>query len=263
MFMTDKNNVVAKTIKTYEELAEDYYKTHFDINEIKTIADFFIQNLKGQKILDIGCGPGRDAKYFSEHDLEVTGIDLTSNFVKMASQNVPNAKFIQMDMRNLDFPENSFDGIWACASFLHVPKEDAKNTLLGFRKILKPAGLIYLSVKQGNEEKFVEKDEYKGRTKFFAFYTQDEFKNLIEFCNFKIVKVLIDEKKDTWINVFATKENRQRPLRNLLTIVRTTLHSHSISFRSGHITRDIRFGARLAPHPNFSSATLQKNFAYS
>ncbi|MBU0998824.1 methyltransferase domain-containing protein [Patescibacteria group bacterium] len=204
--MTDKNNVVAKTIKTYEELAEDYYKTHFDINEIKNIADFFIQNLKGQKILDIGCGPGRDAKYFSEHNLEVTGIDLTSNFVKMASKNVPNAKFMQMDMRNLDFPENTFDGIWACASFLHVPKEDAKNTLLGFRKILKPAGLIYLSVKQGNEEKFVEKDEYKGRTKFFAFYTQDEFKNLIESCNFKIVKVLIDEKKDTWINVFATKE---------------------------------------------------------
>jgi ubiquinone/menaquinone biosynthesis C-methylase UbiE len=203
--MTD-NNVVAKTIKTYEELAEDYYKTHFDINEIKNIADFFIQNLKGQKILDIGCGHGRDAKYFSEHGLEVTGIDLTSNFVKMASQNVPNAKFIQRDMRNLNFPENTFDGIWACASFLHVPKKDAKNTLLGFRKILKPAGLIYLSVKQGNEEKFVEKDEYKGRTKFFAFYSEDEFKNLIESCSFKILKVLIDKKKDTWINVFATKE---------------------------------------------------------
>jgi len=204
--MTDKNNVVAKTIKTYEELAEDYHKTHFDINEIKNIADFFIQNLKGQKILDIGCGPGRDAKYFSEHNLEVTGIDLTSNFIKMASQNVPNAKFIQMDMRNLDFPENTFDGIWSCASFLHVPKDEAKNTLLGFRKILKPTGLIYLSVKQGNEEKFVEKDEYKGRAKFFAFHTQNEFKKLIESCNFKIVKVLIDEKKDTWINVFATKE---------------------------------------------------------
>ncbi|MBZ1345537.1 MAG: methyltransferase domain-containing protein [Candidatus Nealsonbacteria bacterium] len=204
--MTDKNNVVAKTIKTYEELAEDYYKTHFDINEIKNIADFFIQNLKGQKILDIGCGPGRDAKYFSEHDLEVTGIDLTSNFVKMASQNVPNAKFIQMDMRNLDFPENTFDGIWACASFLHIPKEDAKNTLLGFKKILKPAGLIYISVKAGTEEKFVQKEEYKGRTKFFAFYTEDELKNLIESCNFKILKVIIDKKKDNiWINVFATK----------------------------------------------------------
>ena len=155
--MTD-NNVVAKTIKTYEELAEDYYKTHFDINEIKNIADFFIQNLKGQKILDIGCGPGRDAKYFSENGLEVTGIDLTSNFVKMASQNVPNAKFIQMDMRNLDFAENTFDGIWACASFLHIPKEDAKNTLLGLWRTV--FGLM-LAEKQMETEKNGESKEGK------------------------------------------------------------------------------------------------------
>ena len=204
--MIDKDDAVTKTIKTYEKLAGDYYETHFDINEIKNIADFFIQNLKGQKILDVGSGPGRDAKYFSEHGLEVTGIDLSSNFVKMASQNAPRAKFIQMDMRHLDFPENTFDGIWACASFLHVPKEDAKNTLLGFREILKPSGLIYLSVKRGNGEKFIERVEYKGRVKFFVFYTQDEFKNLIESCNFKILKVLIDEKKDTWMDVFAIKE---------------------------------------------------------
>jgi ubiquinone/menaquinone biosynthesis C-methylase UbiE len=212
--MTDKNSVVAKTIKTYEEFAEDYYKTHFDINEIKNIADFFIQNLKGEKVLDIGCGPGRDAKYFSEHNLEVTGIDLTSNFVKMASQNVPNAKFMQMDMRNLDFPENSFDGIWTCASFYHVPQKDAKNTLLGFRKVLNPSGLLFISIKAGTGEKFIQKQEDKGQTKFYAFYSEEEFKDLIESCNFKILKVIIKKAKDidnirienTWINVFATKE---------------------------------------------------------
>src|SRR3989339_2094278 len=101
MVMPDKS-AVARTIQTYEQTAANYHKTHFDINEIKDIADFFIQNLKGQKILDIGCGPGRDAKYFLEHGLDVTGIDLTSNFVKLATQNVPSASFKQMDMRNLD-----------------------------------------------------------------------------------------------------------------------------------------------------------------
>jgi len=210
--MTDKD-VVAKTIQAYEETAENYYKTHFDINEIKDIADFFIQNLKGKEILDIGCGPGRDAKYFSENGLDVTGIDLTSKFVKMASKNVPNAKFIQMDMRKIDFPENTFDGIWACASFYHIPKKDAKNTLLGFRKVLRPAGLMFISIKAGTEEKFVQKEEDKGWAKFYAFYTEDEFKNLIESCGFKIIKVIIRKKKDidnvhvenTWINVFASK----------------------------------------------------------
>jgi ubiquinone/menaquinone biosynthesis C-methylase UbiE len=205
MAMTNKN-VVARTIQAYEETAEDYQKTHFDINEIKNIIDFFIRHSKGQKILDIGCGPGRDAKYFSKQGLDVTGIDLTSNFIKMASKNAPNAIFKQMDMRNLDFPENTFDGIYSCASFLHIPKKDAKDTLLGFRKILKPAGLVYVSVKAGTEEKFVQRKEYKGRKKFFAFYTEDEFKNLIEFCNFKILKIIINKKKDNiWINVFATK----------------------------------------------------------
>jgi len=108
MCITD---MVAKTIRTYEALAEEYYKTHSDINDIKEFADDFIQRMNGRGVLDVGCGPGRDAKYFSEHNLEVTGIDLASNFIQIASQHAPKARFIQMDMRSLDFPEKAFDGI--------------------------------------------------------------------------------------------------------------------------------------------------------
>ncbi len=200
-----KKDVVEKTIETYEATADDFAKEHFDIAEIKTIVDVFIKYLKGKKILDIGCGPGRDSKYFLENGHEVTGIDATASFIKIAAKNVPAAKFFKMDMRKLDFPENSFDGIWACASFLHIPKSEAKDTLIGFARILKPRGILYISVKQGTEEKFVEKEEYQGLTKFFAFYTEAEFKRLVESCGFKILKIFLDKKKDTWINVFATK----------------------------------------------------------
>lgn len=203
---TLKKDVVEKTIETYEALAEEFTKEHFDIAEIKSIADFFIQDLKGKKILDVGCGPGRDSKYFSENGFDVTGIDAAANFIKIASKNAPRAKFIKMDMRNLDFPENSFDGIWACASFLHIPKSEATDTLRGFWRVLKPNGLLYVSVKQGAEEKFLEKEEYHGKTKFFAFYTVPEFKELIISCGFKILEVVIDKKSDTWINVFAVKK---------------------------------------------------------
>ncbi|HLD31771.1 MAG TPA: class I SAM-dependent methyltransferase [Patescibacteria group bacterium] len=211
--MPDKS-AVARTIQTYEQTAANYHKTHFDINEIKDIADFFIQNLKGQKILDIGCGPGRDVKYFAEQNLKVIGIDLTANFVKIASQNVSNAKFIQTDMRKLDFQDSSFDGIWACASFFHIPKKDAKNALLGFRRVLKSSGLMFISIKAGTGEGSIQKEEDGGRTKFYALYTEDEFKNLIESCDFKILNMIIKKEKDidnvqienTWINIFATKK---------------------------------------------------------
>jgi ubiquinone/menaquinone biosynthesis C-methylase UbiE len=191
-------DVVKRTIDAYEELAEEYSKTRPGVDAIKEVLDFFIDNLKGKEILEIGCGPGRDAKYLSEHNLDITGIDLTSNFIEMASQNVPEAKFIQMDMRYLEFPENNFDGIWSCAAFLHIPKNEAKDTLLGFRRVLKHNGLLYLSVKQGEGEYFV-------GDRFFSFYAQDELKDLLESCNLEVVKTLIEEKKDTWITMYAVK----------------------------------------------------------
>ena len=203
-----KKDVVAKTIQTYEKLAEEYYRTHFDIYEIKPLADYFISNLTGLEVLDVGCGPGRDSKYFSEHGLTVTGIDLTDKFIHMASQNVPAAKFILMDMRQLDFPADSFAGIWACASFLHLPKKDAPATLLGFKNVLKTGGLLYFSVKQGEGEKFVAKEEYRGQTKFFAFYTLLELQKLFAATGLEIIQTSQDVKKNnTWINIFARKQN--------------------------------------------------------
>lgn len=199
---------VTKTIQTYEKTAKEYFKARNDINIIKDQADFFIKNLAGIKVLDIGCGPGRDAKYFSEHGLEVTGIDMTANFIKLATTNAPKANFKQMDMRDLDFANDYFDGIWSCASFLHIPKKQAKKTLQGFHRVLRPQGLLYISVKQGNDEKFVHKKRYKGHTKFFAFYNKDELKKLLLSGDFKIIKIstnIFEETLDRWANVFATK----------------------------------------------------------
>jgi len=197
-------DVVAKTIESYEALAGDHHTEHLeDINEIKCHADFFISNLKGKRVLDVGSGPGRDAKYFASHGLNVAGIDLSQKLITLAAKNVPAARFIKMDMRKLEFPESTFDGIWACASFLHIPKKEASSTLLEFRRVLRPGGLLFIAVKEGAGEGWMEKE---GRPRFFALYTEDELGGLIESCGFRILDVIGEKKKSMWLNFFAIKQ---------------------------------------------------------
>lgn len=194
---------VAGTIGTYEKHAEKYATEHSDISEIKKEIDFFLKHLKGRKILDVGCGPGRDAKYFTDRGCDVVGIDVGQNLLTIARRTAPDAKFKNRDLRFLDFPPASFDGLWACASFLHVPKKDAAHTIRGFRKVLKKGGLIYLDVKKGTGEKLVE-EWLRDYSRFFAFYEEKELEKLLEANGFKILKVMVEKKKHTWISIYAT-----------------------------------------------------------
>ena len=200
-----KIDVVQKTIETYEQTAYLYNSLYPDVN--RNNIDFFIKQLKGKNILDIGCGTGRDAEYFVNKGLDVVGIDLSDRFIEISRAKVPNAKFIKMDMRNINFPLESFDGIWAMASLLHIPKIEAINTIKQLRKVLKTNGIIYISVKLGEGEKFIKRDRYKGLEKFFAFYTESEISDLLEKCGFEIIKLSLYKvpKQDTWIDVFAVK----------------------------------------------------------
>jgi SAM-dependent methyltransferase len=201
-----KIDVVKKTIETYEQAADFYDSLYPDVN--KENIDFFIYKLNGDKILDIGCGSGRDAEYFVSKGLDVTGIDLSNRFIEISQDRVPKAKFIKMDMRNINFPVEYFDGIWLMASILHIPKLEVKDTIIKFREVLKTNGIIYISVKLGEGEKFVKRDRYKGLEKFFAFYTESEMSDLLENCGFEIIKLSLYKvpKQDTWIDVFAVKK---------------------------------------------------------
>lgn len=201
-----KIDVVKKTIETYEQMADLYNSLYPDVNKYNI--DFFIDKLNGDKILDIGCGSGRDAEYFVSKGLDVTGIDLSNRFIEISQAKVPKAKFIKMDMRNINFPVNSFDGIWSMASILHIPKLEVKDTIIKFREVLKTNGIIYLSVKLGEGEKFVKRDRYKGLEKFFAFYTESEIADLLKNCGFEIIKLSLYKvpKQDIWIDVFAIKK---------------------------------------------------------
>jgi len=199
--------LIKKTIETYDKIAKEYANKFKSIEPIKHLLKFFVKNIEGKRILDAGCGHGRDCKYFSELGFEVYGIDLSEKLLEIAKKNAPEAKFFKMDMRKLEFPDEFFDGIWCCASFLHIPKKDAEKTLREFYRVLKKNGILFIAVKKGIGEKVMRKDYYKGGEKFFVFYTRDEIEELLRKVNFRIILTIIDkdDRGNTWIQVFCKK----------------------------------------------------------
>jgi len=207
----DKVSKKVVTLNSYDTSASCYAENTANLHPQEE-AQKFIRSLPPRaKIIDIGCGPGRDAKVFSDCGFEVVGIDFSSKMIEAAKQNAPNCSFYIMDVEALDFPSETFDGAWVSCALLHVPKKNILLVLHKIHEILKSKGSLYLSVKQGNaNETFEEDSRYGGLEKHWSFYEPDELINLIVGAKFKIRDVMIAKKSTDYhthpiIKIFAEK----------------------------------------------------------
>ena len=143
--------------ETYDRGSRDYgdhFKTPHQF--IEPERQQFIRRLSaGSKILDCGCGPGMDTGKFSQLGYSVTAIDLSERFVSLTKERVQTATVKKMDMRHLEFPQASFDGLWASFSLLHIRARDIEQTLSGFRTVLRPHGLLFAAVHRGPKTEWV------------------------------------------------------------------------------------------------------------
>ena len=205
------NNHKEQTEATYDKIAEQYSSSHFDhfwVSEFKIFSDLIG---KRKKVLDIGCGAGRDASVFVEHDYDYTGIDASEGMLRVAAERIPEGRFKKMDFYKLDFSNETFDAFWASASFLHVPKKELSEVLQEAKRIVKKGGFGFISVKERQErdEGMITEDKYGGINRYFAFYTKGEFKELLEKNNFKVVKMTNhlegDNRKTNWLCFFVMK----------------------------------------------------------
>jgi ubiquinone/menaquinone biosynthesis C-methylase UbiE len=198
-----KHDVTEITRIMYNRTASEYAETHFDSSILKKQYKTFMTLCRGKLVLDVGCGPGRDVEHLMINGYQVIGVDYSDGMIKEAKRRVPKGDFRKMDMRNLRFEKNTFDGIWACGSVIHIPKSEVKNVLKGFNRILKPHGILYIAVKKGTGEKL--EDRKDGDKKFFAYYSESEIKRILKENGFKILKVQFhrNKKNDLYINIFA------------------------------------------------------------
>jgi len=198
------------TIKSYDQTAEDYADKVKDFFLEEEAEKFFSYLKKGDLILDLGCGSGRDARIFTERGYRVVGVDLSEKLLEIAGKEAPRAEFKLMDIANLEFNENQFNGVWAVASLLHLPKKEIPDVLESIYEILKPNGILYVSVKKGEGEIIKPDPRYKNAEKFWSFFQGSEMISFLEKSNFAIIDSNVTSQDSNyatnpWINIFCRK----------------------------------------------------------
>ncbi len=199
-----------KTAEAYNKIAEDYNKRnnkHFWVEEYA----YYKTLLAGNKIVDLGCGAGRDGEQFVKDGFDYLGVDISDGMLKIAQDRVSGGQFRLMDLRDIDLPLESFDGFWASASLLHFHKAEVPTILTSFYNLLKTDGIGFISVKEKKvmDEGFIREDKFGGIERYFSFYTEDEMTNYLKKTKFKIIKVIHCFENDItdteWLCFFVKK----------------------------------------------------------
>ena len=132
-------------------------------------------------IVDLGCGPGRDLRYFKSLGHEAVGLDGSKELVEMARR-FSGCEVLHQDFLALDLPENRFDGVFANASLFHVPSQELPRVLRQLHATLKPDGVLFCSNPRGADEEGLSGD------RFGCFFDLDTWRAYVTAAGFIEVK---------------------------------------------------------------------------
>ncbi len=169
-------NDIKITINVYNNRAKelsDYYDTYDRSGDIKRVFSYIKK--PNPRVLEIGCGGGRDAVEILKYTKDYIGMDISSNMLDLAKSRLPNAVFELGDINTYNLPLN-IDIIYSSASLLHSNKNVVKNVLKRCHRVLNIDGIVYISLKYGTYKKIIKKDRFGER--LFYLYTPEDIKKL-------------------------------------------------------------------------------------
>ena len=192
-----------KTIEYYNQNA-DMFAQGTRLVDFTIVQERFRKMLPvGSRILDFGCGSGRDTKYFLEKGYQVAATDGSAELCRLAGS-FTGIKVKEMLFQELD-ASGKYEGIWACSSILHLSKKELLPVIRKMCDALKDNGVIYTSFKYGDFE-----GERNGR--YFTDFTEDTFDKFIKV----IQELTIEEEwitsdvrpgrgEEKWLNLILRK----------------------------------------------------------
>ncbi len=188
-----------ETKNAYNRIAKEFSARNFAFfweDELKE----FKQLLNKGKIIDVGCGSGRDSEMLTNSGYKCVGVDFSEEMIGRAKNRIPEGTFFEMDFFDMKFADNTFDGFWAAASLLHVARKDIKDVLSEIKRIVKDDGTGFISIKEKRklDEGYIDHRNYKDIKRYFVFYDQSEFANILKMSGFEVLKKTkkIEREKD-------------------------------------------------------------------
>lgn len=191
---------IDETVAYYENNASTFIETTINADVSALYEDFEKLINSGCKILDLGCGSGRDSRYFVQHGYDVVAVD-PSSVMCAHTRAMVDIPVFEMKAEDIQF-SNEFDAVWACASLLHVSRDKQINVLRLICKALKNNGMCYCSWKYGNDDRIVD-----GR--HFTDLTEDSLRDLLK-------KMPVFEEEKVWITYDVRKDKQNQKWLNAL-----------------------------------------------
>ena len=190
------------TLNYYNHNAQTFSDSTLNVDMSALYSEFLPYVVQNGHVLDAGCGSARDVAYFKSQGFSVSAFDASPALAELASS------YLQQPVEVKTFQElecvNTYDGIWCCASLLHVPKAELPQVFLNLQNALKPHGVLYVSFKYGTQERV-----HNGRE--FTDLTEQLLSNLLnQHTQLSIVKhwQSVDQRpgreSEVWLNALIT-----------------------------------------------------------
>lgn len=176
-----------KSVKDdYDDIAREYADDFYEDTADNGYIEKFLESLLGNLILDAGCGVGEDCKYVEQKGFKAIGIDFSKGMLEIAKQKYPQGNFQLMDMQNIKFPSNTFDGIMSNYSLLHIPREQLKQVLVEFRRVLKEEGKLLMILQEGTIEDMVDEPYRPGVRLYMNYFTIESISTILNENDFEV-----------------------------------------------------------------------------
>jgi len=179
-----RENALEVVRSGYDRLTERYVQERGRIVNWREVKAFSSLLPEKARVFDAGSGPGIPiAEFLVQSGYEVVGLDISSEMVSAARKNVPGATFLQGNMAETDLPSESFDGVISCYAIIHNPRENHADIFKSFHRVLKPRGVMLVSVASWEWEEFA---DYLGVDMFWSHYSPSKTQSLITDAGFEI-----------------------------------------------------------------------------